>query len=115
MSFRNSVAARVMLSYAGVIIVFAAAVGLSIGRLATFNTAVSEITGPEFTNVETADAWVASLSESMRHTLIMDDRAQIQGEIDKVGALAEKSAQYADAMVAAVQSSESKVLLQEAL
>ena len=118
MSFRNSVAARVMLSYGGVIIVFAAAVGLSIGRLAIFNTTVSEITGPEFTNVETADAWVASLSESMRHTrnmLIMDDKAQIQGEIDKVGALAEKSAQFADAMAAAVQTPEGKALLQEAL
>jgi methyl-accepting chemotaxis protein len=118
MSFRNSVAARVMLSYAGVIIVFAAAVGLSIARLAIFNTAVSEITGPEFTKVETADAWVASLSESMRHTrnmLIMDDKVQIQGEIDKVGALAAKSAQYADAMAAAVQSPEGKALLQEAL
>ena len=56
MSFRNSVAARVMLSYGGVIIVFAAAVGLSIGRLAIFNTTVSEITEPEFANVEATDA-----------------------------------------------------------
>ncbi len=47
--------------------------------------------------------------------LIMDDKAQIQGEIDKVGALAEKSAQYADAMATAVQAPEGKALLQEAL
>ena len=118
MSFRNSVAARVTLSYAGVIIVFAAAVGLSIGRLAAFDTAVSEITGPEFTNVETTDAWAAGLSESMSHTrnmLIMDDKAQIQGELDKVGGLTEKSKQYADTMIADVRSPEGKVLLQEAL
>jgi methyl-accepting chemotaxis protein len=118
MSFRNSVGARVVLSFAGVIAVFAVAVGLSITRLASFNAAVSEITGPEFSKVEMADAWTASLSESMRHTrnmLIMDDKAQIQEEIDKVRALADKRQQYADTLTGTVQSAEGKALLQAAL
>ena len=118
MSFRNSVGARLMLSFAGVIAVFAVAVGLSITRLASFNTAVSEITGPEFMKVEIADAWSAGLSESMRHTgnmLIMDDKAQIQEEIDKVRGLADKRQEYADALTGSVQSAEGKALLQVAL
>jgi methyl-accepting chemotaxis protein len=118
MSLRNSVGARLMLSFAGVIVVFAVAVGLSITRLASFNTAVSEITGPAFMKVEIADAWTASLSESMRHTrnmLIMDDKAQIQEEIDKVRALAEKRKEYADTLTETIQSAEGKALLQVAL
>jgi PAS domain-containing protein len=118
MSFRNSVGARLILSFAGVVAVFAVAVGLSMTRLASFNTAVSEITGPEFMKVEIADAWTASLSESMRHTrnmLIMDDKAQIQEEIDKVRALAEKRQEYADTLRGTIQSAEGKALLQVAL
>jgi hypothetical protein len=93
MNFRNSVGARLMLAFGGVIVVFGAAVGLSIGRLASFNGAVNDITHNQLAKLETADAWAASLSESMRHTrnmLIMDDKAQIQGEIVKVHALSEK-------------------------
>jgi len=87
MNYRNSVGARLMLAFAGVIIVFGAAVALSIGRLAAFNTSVTEITGPDFAKVELAGGWMDAISESMRHTrnmLIMDDKAQIQGEIAKV-------------------------------
>ncbi|MEA3196528.1 MAG: methyl-accepting chemotaxis protein, partial [Gammaproteobacteria bacterium] len=117
MNYRNSVAARVMLSYAGVIIVFGAAVALSIGRLAAFNTSVSDITGPQVANLELAHDWSDALSESMRHTrnmLIMDDKAEIQGEIEKVRALSQKRATLADGMKAAVQSAEGKALLQAA-
>jgi methyl-accepting chemotaxis protein len=118
MSFLNSVGARLMLSFVGVMVVFAVAVGLSITRLASFNTAVSEITGPEFMKVEIADAWTASLSQSMRRTrdmLIMDDKAQIQEEIDKVRALAEKRTEYADTLTGTVHSAEGKALLQAVL
>jgi methyl-accepting chemotaxis protein len=118
MSFRNSVGTRLMLAFAGVIAVFGFAVSLSIGRLATFNTTVSEITGPEFTKVETIESWADSLSESMRHArnmLIMDDKTQVQGEVAKVGELAEKTNRYADKMITDVQSAEDKALLQEVL
>src|SRR6202035_2272317 len=59
-----------------------------------------------------------SISESMRHArnlLIMDDKAEIQGEIEKIRALAEKRAKAAEEMTAAVQSAEGKALLQKAL
>jgi methyl-accepting chemotaxis protein len=118
MNFRNSVGARLMLAFGGVIIVFGAAVGLSIGRLASFNVAVNDITHNQLSKLETADAWAASLSESMRHTrnmLIMDDKAQIQGEITKVRDLSEKRDQLAQKMTGLVESVEGKAALQIAL
>jgi methyl-accepting chemotaxis protein len=118
MNYRNSVGTRLMLAFAGVIIVFGAAVALSIGRLAAFNTSVNEITGPDLAKVELADAWLDGLSESMRHTrnmLIMDDKEQIQGEIGKVRTLFEKREKIADEMTAAVRSADGKELLQAAL
>src|ERR1700716_2426022 len=118
MNYRNSVGTRLMLAFAGVIIVFGAAVALSVGRLAGFNSSVNDITGPELAKVELVHAWLDALSESMRHTrnmLIMDDKAEIQGEIDKVRALSEKRAAFADEMKAAIRSTEGKAALQEAL
>jgi methyl-accepting chemotaxis protein len=118
MSYRNSVGTRLALSFAGVILVFGAAVSLSIGRLAAFDASVNDITTTELAKVEMADGWMDALSESMRHTrnmLIMDDKAQIQGEIVKVAALSDKAGQYAQGMKAAVASVEGKSLLQAAL
>jgi methyl-accepting chemotaxis protein len=118
MSFRNSVGARLMLAFAGVIIVFGAAVALSIGRLAAFNATVSEITGPDIQKAEIATAWLDAISESMRHTrnmLILDDKAAIQVELDKVRDLAEKRAKYAEQMTELVASPTGKAMLREAL
>jgi len=118
MSYRNSVGARLMLAFAGVIIVFGAAVALSISRLAAFDASVDEMTGPDFAKVELASGWKDALSESMRHTtnmLIMEDKAEIQGEIAKVRELSEKRATYAEAMTALVRSAEGKALLKAAL
>ncbi len=107
-----------MLAFAGVIMVFGVAVAISISRLAAFNATIADITTLQFKKVETSNAWAASLSESMRHTrnmLIMDDKAQIQGEIAKVQALTEKRKELADTMSAIVQSAAGKVMLQAAL
>src|SRR6266700_1749999 len=90
MIYRNTVGARLMLAFAGVIVVFGVAVALSIGRLAAFNTAVSDITGSEFAKMETVNSWAMNASESMRHTrnmLLMEDKAQIQEEVAKTRAL----------------------------
>jgi|SRR5580658_2777839 PAS domain S-box-containing protein len=118
MSFRNSVGARLMLAFGGVIIVFGAAVALSIGRLAAFNTTMTSITGPDITKVELATAWQDAISETMRHTrnmLILDDKAQIQEEVDQVRALLEKRREYAQEMTALVASPEGKAMLQATL
>src|SRR6202166_4468418 len=118
MNYRNSVGTRLTLAFAGVIIVFGAAVALSIGRLAAFNDSVTVITGPDLAKVELASGWMDALSESMRHTrnmLIMDDKEQIQGEIGKVRALFDKREKFAEEMTAVVRSPESKALLQAAL
>src|ERR1700719_4587108 len=117
MSFRNSVGARLMLSFAGIIVVFGVAVGVSIGRLATFNSAMTEITGPEFAKVETAHSWFASLSDSMRqkrNMLLLVDKTQIQGEIVRARDLIGKRSEYRESLTTAVQSPEGKALLQKA-
>ncbi len=114
MNYRNSVGTRLLLSFAGVIIVFGAAVTLSLIRLADFKDAMIEITGPLLVKVETADGWAATVSESMRHArnmLIMEDKAEIAGEVVKFTALAQKGQQYADTMAATVKSAEGKALL----
>ena len=103
MSYRNSVGTRLLLSFAGVIIVFSVAVGMGLNRLADFNAALGEISGPLLVKVEATDDWAATISESMRHArnmLIMDDKAQIKGEIDRFAELTRKSQESADTMTA---------------
>ena len=56
MNYRNSVGTRLLLSFAGVIIVFGAAVGLSISRLAAFRRGLERNPGPLLAKVETTDA-----------------------------------------------------------
>jgi methyl-accepting chemotaxis protein len=114
MRFRNSVGTRLMMSFAGVIVVFGAAVGVSIGRLATFNSAMTEFTGPEFAKVETAHSWFASLSDSMRqkrNLLLLVDKTQIQAEIVKAREIIGKRTEYRESLTASIQSPEGKVLL----
>jgi PAS domain S-box-containing protein len=87
MSFRNSVGARLALAFACVIIVFAAAVGLSFGRLSAFNAGVNQITGPGLTKLEMANAWSIRLLQTAHHTrnmLILDDKNKIQAEVAAV-------------------------------
>jgi methyl-accepting chemotaxis protein len=118
MNFRNSVGARLMLAFAGVIMVFGVAVSLSIGRLAAFNSSINDITTRQLDKVLLAQSWQDAISESMRHTrnlLIMDDKAEIQSEIAKIRALSEKRAKVAEQMAAVVQSAEGKALLKEAV
>jgi methyl-accepting chemotaxis protein len=118
LNYLNTVGARFRLALSGVIIVFGIALTVSIVRLAAFNSTVSEITGPRLADVEITDAWSASVSESMRHarnTLIMDDKAQIQGELAEITALAEKGAEFEQALSGNVQFPEGKALLQQAL
>jgi methyl-accepting chemotaxis protein len=117
-NLRNSVASRLLGSFGAVIAVFAMAIILSIARLAAFNDAVSAITGPQLTKVEATDSWSLSIAESMSHMrslLILDDKAKIQAEIEKIRVLGEDRKGDADAMVASVRSPEGKALLQAVL
>ena len=118
MNYRHSVGARLLLAFGLVIVVFGAGLALSIARLSAFNTAVGEITGPEIMKVEAADQWAITVSESMQHmcnVLLLDDKAQVQAEIDAARALGDKKKQHADTMIANLKSAEDKALLQVAL
>jgi methyl-accepting chemotaxis protein len=118
MNFGKSVGTRLMIAFAGVIIVFSVAIALSISRLAAFNSSVSDITGRQLDKVLLAESWQDAISEGMRRSrnlLIMDDKAEIQDEIAKIHALSEKRAKVAEQMTAAVQSPEGKALVKDAL
>jgi methyl-accepting chemotaxis protein len=118
LSYHNSVSARLIYAFGGVILVFGLAVTLSVLRLASFNDAVSRITGPMLKQIETTDAWAASVSESMRHArnmLIMDEKSDVQVELKKIVALDAKDAEFADTLTASVQTPESKELLKSAV
>ncbi|HTV95029.1 MAG TPA: methyl-accepting chemotaxis protein [Steroidobacteraceae bacterium] len=118
MRFRNSVAARLLFAFVGVIAVFGIAVTLSIVRLGAFDAAVTEITGPMLEDIEITDAWAASVSESMRHArnmLIMDDKTLVHGERSKITALYDKAAGYARALTDRAQTADAQALLQDAL
>jgi methyl-accepting chemotaxis protein len=114
MSLRNSVASRLLLSFAGVVVVLVAAVAFSISRLAHFKSAVDEITGPQFSNYEMANTWALSLSESMRkyrNMMIMEDKAQIESEIGKVGAQHADRLKLEQSLNAAMTDPEAQALL----
>src|ERR1700685_1227510 len=114
MNYRNSVGVRLMLGFAGVIMVFGAAITLSISRLATFNAALNDITGHQFAKVETSNAWALTDSESMRHTrnmLILDDKAKSGEESAATRELIQKRKQLADLMSTLVQSATGKAML----
>jgi methyl-accepting chemotaxis protein len=118
MIFRSSVGARLMLAFAGVIMVFGAAVAVGIVRLATFNAAITDITTLQFKKVETANAWAMNVADSMSHMrnmLLMDDKAKIQSELAQTRELLAKRKQLATTMQAVVQSAAGKALLQSAL
>jgi len=113
-----SVSTRLFLAFGAVIVVFGAAITLSIQRLTNYNAAVDAITGAELAKVETADEWALVLSESMRHmrnALILDDKSKVQEEVDQTRASFDKRKAYADAMTLAVQSTEGKALLRKVL
>ncbi len=118
MNIRNSVAARLFLGFGIVIAMFAVAITLSISRLAAFNNAVTSLTGAELTKVETADAWTLAIAETMSHMrtmLLLEDKAKIETEIEKVRVLEEDRKKHADTMSATVRSPEGKAILQTAI
>jgi len=118
MNLRNSVGARLLFAFAGVIIIFVGAVSFGISRLGAFNASVNQITGEELTKVTTIDTWLTDIAESNQHTrnmLVLDDKAKIQEEIAAVRELAEKQRQFADTVGGLTQSPEGRTLLKTAL
>jgi methyl-accepting chemotaxis protein len=118
LNYRSSVGARLVYAFAGVILVFGIAIVLSIARLASFNRAVGQITGPMLVQIETTDSWASNVSESMRYArnmLIMDDKNEIQGQLDKIKELDAQNDEYARMLSTDLQSAQGKALLQETL
>jgi methyl-accepting chemotaxis protein len=118
LSYRSSVGARLVYAFAGIILVFGIAIVLSIARLASFNRGVGQITGPMLVQIETTDSLAANVSESMRYArnmLIMDDKHDIQGQLDKIKELDAQNDEYARTLSTGLQSAQGKELLQETL
>jgi hypothetical protein len=103
MHFRVGIAARFLLAFAAVIVVFGGAVMLSIVRLADFKATVHSITVVDLPKQETANAWIVSLLQTARHTrnmLIFDDAAAIKAELEAVQEDTAKGKEYMDALIA---------------
>lgn len=118
LSYQSSVRARLAYAFAGVILVFGIAIALCVARLASFNQGVGRITGPMLEQIETAGAWAQDVSESMRHArnmLIMDDKSDIQAQLDKINELTTEDDQYIRILSESVQSAEGKALLKETI
>ena len=110
--------ARLAYAFAGVILVFGIAIALSIARLASFNEAVSRITGPMLEQIETAGTWTQDVSESMRYArnmLILDDKNDIQAQLDKINELKTEDDQHIRILSESVQSGEAKALLKDSI
>jgi len=107
-----------MLAFAGVILVFGAAIGVGISRLSAFNTGMTSVTGPLLVEVQTADALVLVLAEINQHShnmLILDDKAEIRAEVDAVLQLEEENNALVNKLQELVSSAEGKALTKTAL
>ena len=114
-SYRNSVVTRLVYAFAGVILVFGIAIALSIARLASFNRTVGQITGPMLVEIETTESWAANVSESMRHSrnaLLMDDRKDVLGQLDKIKELEMQDDEYVRTLSSGQQTTQGNALLQ---
>jgi methyl-accepting chemotaxis protein len=114
-NYGKSVGIRLVAAFSGVILFFGIAIALSIARLASFNSAVGQITGPMLAQIETTESLAANISESMRHArnmLIMDDKSDVQGELDKIKELDTQDDEYVRTLSTGPQNSQGKVLLQ---
>ena len=115
MSFRFTLATRLLVAFAAVIVVFGGAVALSIVRLADFKATVHSITTGDLSKVETANAWIVRLLQTARHTsnmLILDDPAKIKEELDSVQDDTAKGKEYMDALTASANLPEERAALQ---
>jgi methyl-accepting chemotaxis protein len=117
MDYRKSVGARLTLAFAGVILVFGVAVTLSIVRFSAFNRGVNDITGRTLSSIETADDWAGNISESMRHArnmLLMDDKAEVQQQLDRINELHSQEAAFSRSLRAKSPSPAAAAMLEDA-
>ena len=115
MIFLFTLATRLLVAFAAVIVVFGGAVALSIVRLADFKATVHSITTGDLSKVETANAWIVRLLQTARHTsnmLILDDPAKIKEELDSVQDDTAKGKEYMDALTASANLPEERAALQ---
>ncbi|MGD0490529.1 MAG: methyl-accepting chemotaxis protein [Steroidobacteraceae bacterium] len=116
MKLRNTIGTRLLLAFTAVIVVFSAAIALSITRLANFKTTVHAITAETLPKVEAANAWMFSLQQSVRHTsnvLILEDPEKIKAEVEEIEKAAADHQRYSEILAASADSPEEKAALQD--
>ncbi len=114
MKIRIPIAARLLLAFAAVILVYGGAVALSISRLADFKATVHSITAADLPKQKTASEWIIRLLQTARHTsnmLILEDPAQIKEELDAVQQDTAMGKQYMDELTASANLPEEKAAL----
>ena len=112
----KSVFSRVLLSFLAVIIVFVAAIGLSMFRLSQFNAAVHQVTSVNMPKLKTVNAWTAVTLETEVHTrslLITDDKAKVSAELAQINALHLQRKQFREQLLASVGSPAEGAMLKQ--
>ncbi|HMD75599.1 MAG TPA: MCP four helix bundle domain-containing protein, partial [Steroidobacteraceae bacterium] len=101
MVIRRSVTTRIFAAFAVIIVVFGAALGLSLKRLSDFNKAVSNVADVSLTKFEVANAWSEMTSQSatqLRNLLVVSDADTIAAEIAEVKQDTHNAAESMDAL-----------------
>jgi PAS domain S-box-containing protein len=119
MNIRNlKIAARLFLGYGTVAVIFGGALGIGTLRLAEFKNEVHGLTNDRVPKLEQTDDWTIRLLESAHHTrnmLILDDKENIQKEIDAVMEDKEKRKGYRMMLVASATTAEEKAAIEKVL
>jgi methyl-accepting chemotaxis protein len=112
----QSVFTRILLAFGGVIVVFSAAIALSMLRLGQFNDAVRAVTTVNLPKLQTASAWTGvtlKTEVSARNLLLIDDKSKIDAEMAKVTEYHRQRKQYREQMLAGADSTAEKAVLQK--
>ncbi len=116
MTMRNlNLQGRLLLSFGGVALVFCIAIVVALLRLSAFNAELRGVTRDKVPELEQTAAWALSVMDTARHTrnmLIMDDKTQIQQEIDGTRANQADRQHHFDILNAAAKTEADKANLQ---
>ena len=117
MRLRDSLITQLLLAFATVMLVFAAATVLSIVRLAQFNKAALAVTGPQLQHLQHAEQWLDASQESARllsTALIGADQYDMPEQVQAIQAADAHAQEQMQALRAVRQSPEEEVALNAA-
>jgi hypothetical protein len=114
MRLQDSLITRLLIAFATVMLVFAAATVLTIVRLAQFNEAALAVTGPQLQHLQHAEQWLDAVQESTRllgTALIRADQYEIPEQIVAIQAVDARAQSQLRALQSEPRSPEENAVL----